>query len=239
MRIVVVVVGVFVLGCGGALPMPIEPPSVVPEPAQHEEADDGTPSADEVVADAEPVEEGDPTPEWVTEAVAQATDWEVMPGTTSEENPERTLELRAFFLAHPEYEDPDERQKLADMACSLGTEEAHKRLNNPKAAQPMVVHVDSASWSLVISHSSYWCTSDDWSYFTNEVDEAVAAKGIQTAYANAEVSQVVVKSGETELARIPMDGQGYVFARAGQPTSEMEHDMPEGVIQGAMEYFGK
>jgi len=192
------------------------------------------------VADPGPGDEekGDPMPPWVDAAVQEAVDWEEMPGTTSEDDPARRDALRAFFLAHPVYEDPARRQALADMACAMGTEAAHERLAKQPPAKPMVVEVKGPAWRLVVAHASDWCTSDDWAYFTHTVDEGVTARGIDYAYAGAEVSEVVVTSGGAEQARLTLDGQGYLLAKANARSQDAAHDMPDGVLEQAWDYFG-
>lgn len=179
-----------------------------------------------------------PDDSWIDEAVEQALDWEEMPGTTRDDDPVHTEALRSFFKTHPEYRDPARRQALADMACALGTEQAHERLMKPNKPAPMAVEVSGPQWQVVVAHASDWCTSDDWSVFTHTVGEAARARGIAYAYAGAEVSEVVVTAAGAEQARLTLSGQGYLMAKANAPSRGAGHDLPDGVISEMTKYFG-
>ena len=180
-----------------------------------------------------PVDEG-----WVAAAVEEALDWEVMPGTTGDPEPGRAEALRAFFLAHPEYQDPERRAGLADLACAFGTEEAHTRLTQPTPAVPFVVEVTEPSWRLVVIHAGDWCTSDDWAWFTNEIGEALQTHGIQSVYADASHNAVVVQRGGQEAGRYPLEGTGYLALQAGRAPEDTAHDLPESVMSQLNTYFG-
>lgn len=227
MRAALVLSALFALGCAGLGSEPAPPPPAppVPEPAPAPNpAPDPEPPADEA---------------WVDEAVAEALEWEVMPGTSGgEEDPARPAALRAFFLAHPEYRDPEQRARLAREACGLdGTEAAHAYLVNPPPKTPVIVEVSGADWKVMVSHADAHCTSDDWSWYTSEASQAAAARGAVTAYGGAENDVVVVVSAGTELARIPLSGQGWLMARAGREPAEAPYD-PSSYGPAFEAYFG-
>lgn len=212
------------LACGGT---PSEAPEPPPEPSE------------------EPQPQPQPEPEepeapdaWIDDAIADAVELETMPGTSGDPGEEHLEELRAFFVAHPEYEDPDERRKLADLACAFGFIDAHERFHDPKARSPYEVTVDGPGWKLMVAHASDHCTSDDWSWFTNEVQTAMTPLGVQWAYAGANHDVLVVKRGEDDVKRIPLENQGYLMLKDGGEPEDLGHDMPEGIIERAKEYFG-
>lgn len=213
----------FLPACTGA-PQPAAPPPTTPAEA--------APRAEAVAPAAV---EGPP---WVEAAVREALEWEVMPGTTAVEDPTRPPALRAFFLGHPEYEAADRRAALADLACAFGTEEAHKRLSAPAAPAPYVVELTDPSGRVVLAHASSWCTSDDWSWFTNEVGEALKGRGIPYAYAGAEYNELVLRRGEAEVARFPLSGQGYLATELGRAPTEIGHSMVEDVLPALWAYYG-
>ncbi len=223
---------VLVLACGGG-GSEVEP-EAAPEP--EEEPEDAPDAEPEEATDAEPEEGGDEA--WIDAAIDRALEMETMPGTSGEASEERRDELRAFFQKHPEYEDEAELDKLADLACAFGIESAHERLHHPEPLTPYVVEVDKPGWKLVVAHASYHCTSDDWSWFTNDVQTAVTAKGILWDYANADHDVLVVKLGGEEVARVPLQEQGYLMLQEGQLPLDVGHDMPEGVIAEASKVFG-
>ncbi len=162
---------------------------------------------------------------WVEEAVEAALEWEIMPGTSGEPAPVRAGELRAFFTSHPEYADPERRGQLADPACGLGsTEAAHERLQSPPEATPLVVEVTRKDWAVVVAYADVMCTSDDWTYYSHDALEAGEQAGALTAYANADEPVVIVRSGEEELARVPLEGQGFKVLRAGEDPREIGYD---------------
>lgn len=216
------------LGCGGLF---------------GETAEDGAAVVDPVEVPPEPVPEIEEPPEaapdWIDALIPKAIEWEIMPGTTADENPERPAQLRAFFEAHPEYRDDEALQaELADLACAFGVEDGHERRVNPPPATPLVVEVSTDDWRVMVAHAGGWCTSDDWSWFTNEVQEAVTAKGITWGYGDATNDVLIVKRGETELARQPLAGSGYTMLAAGKSAGETGHDMVDGVLGAAGGYFG-
>lgn len=205
------------------------------------------PGVEEPGAEAPGVEEPkqpepkQPEPEdWIEIAVEEALGWEEMPGTTMDEDyaEQRRGELRTFFEAHEVYADPQEREKLADLACAFQIEGAHERLRSPKPREAAEVEVDGDGWRLVVAHASGWCTSDDWSWFTAEVGEALEGTGIVYAYAGAENDVLVVRRGGAEVARHPLEGQGYLLLAEGRPPGEAPHDMVDGVLEAASGYFG-
>ncbi len=222
-----------VLGCGGLVEPQAPPaPAVVPPVIAAVE-----PGAASAAPAAEEPTGADPA--WVAEAVAEALDWEVMPGTTEEpDDGKRAAQLRVFFLAHPEYADATRRSGLAADACAISTEAAHERLVSPPTKVALEIAVESDNWRILVAHAAVLCTSDDWSYYTNEVDVGVTAKGAQYAYAGAEHDVIVVRRAGVEVARIPLQGQGYVVAANGRAPLELEHNMADAVIEAAGAYFG-
>lgn len=211
-------------------------------PVVQERAAPPVPSAPVASAPEAPILPVPPAPDtvaWVDQAVAEALEWEVMPGTTGDpDDGTRAAALRTFFLAHPEYADAARRTPLADHACAIGTEASHERITKPPARVPLEVTVDKDSWQLVVAHSSVLCTSDDWSWYTHEVSEAMGAMGIQYGYAPAGNDVVIVRRGGAEVARLPLEGQGYVVAGAGRSPLELGHDVSAGVIEAVSKYFG-
>jgi hypothetical protein len=163
--------------------------------------------------------------DWVESAVSEALGWEVMPGTTGEDDDgTRAAALRTFFQAHPEYRDPDRRALLAAEACGLGgTEQAHAWLANPPAPKALDVEVTSPDWAIFVAHADQNCTSDDWSYYSTEVGEAAAARGAGNHYAGAGTNAVVVRMAGSELIRIPLQGQGFLVARAGAEPQDLAY----------------
>ena len=206
------------IGTEDPLPAEVSPPDPTPAPVPEPDAPD---------------EDEGPTG-WIDEAI----EMETMPGTSGDESEERMKELRAFFLAHPEYEDPAELEKLADLACGYGLEEAHVKLHDPEPRTPRTVTVEKPGWKLMVAYSEYHCTSDDWSWFTNEVREAVSPKGVGWDYAGATHDVLVVKLGDEEVQRVPLEGQGYLMLHDGKDPQHAGHDMPEGVIEAAQDAFG-
>lgn len=162
-----------------------------------------------------------PPPAWIDDAVTDALEWEVMPGTDGEPEPGRAEELRAFFTTHPQYADAETREGLADGACGLGgVEAAHERLQAPPTPEPLVVEVEGDDWAVVIGHVDVLCTSDDWAYYSHEAMTAAEELGATVGYANADVSALVVRSSDRELARVPLEGQGFLGLKAGgEPTA--------------------
>lgn len=47
-----------------------------------------------------------------------------------------------------------------------------------------------------------------------------------------------MKLGEAEVKRIPLENQGYLLLKDGGEPEDLGHDMPEGIIERAREYFG-
>lgn len=211
-------------------------------PVVQDRAAPAVPSAPLAPAPEAPIPPAPPAPDtvaWVDQAVGEALAWEVMPGTTDDpDDGTRAAALRTFFLAHPEYADAARRAPLADHACAIGTEASHERITKPPARVPLEVAVDKESWRLVVAHSAVLCTSDDWSWYTHEVGEAVGAMGIQYEHAEAENDVVIVRRGGAEVARLPLEGQGYVVAGAGRSPLALGHDMSAGVIEAVSTYFG-
>ena len=228
MQRVAVALGWVCLGCAGIAPTP---PTEVPSPPP---VADRPPPPTPPPAPTPPPE----PPNWIAEAIEEAVQWEVMPGTSGEEEPGRRDELRGFFEAHPEYEDPQKREGLADLACGMGTEGGHAWLMKPEPKTPAVVQVSSDEWRVVLAHASHWCTSDDWAWFTNEVAEEARKHGIQYAYAGATNDVMVVMHGEEQVARYPLSEEGYLFAAPGRESENTDHDLPEFVISAMDTYFG-
>lgn len=178
--------------------------------------------------------------DWIDAAVQEAIGWEEQPGTMLDEAyvQRRLPELRTFFQAHPEYEDPERRETLADLACAFQLEGAHERLANPEPTAPLEVEVTGEDWRVLVSHASGWCTSDDWAWFSNSVHEAAEAEGITTGSAGAQNPELVVVRDGTVLVRHPLEDQGYALLQAGKAPEEVEHDMVDGVLAAASAYFG-
>jgi hypothetical protein len=179
-----------------------------------------------------------PASDWIDGAVEQAQEAEIMPGTTEEVDPARAPALRTFFEAHGEYGDPKRLEQLLELGC-LGVEAAHEQLQSPPPKEPLVVEVTREDWKVMVAHAESPCTSDDWSWFTNEIGEAVTAKGITYAYGGRTNHEVVVRSASSEkLASHPLEGQGYLLLSAGHPPKEFGHDMPTAIIEGAYAHLG-
>ncbi|MCA9569208.1 MAG: hypothetical protein KC656_15270, partial [Myxococcales bacterium] len=176
--------------------------------------------------------------DWIEAVIDEAIDMETQPGTSPDGSDEQRARLRAFFEAHPEYREASERQKLADLACAFGIEDAHAKLTSPEPRTPLTVTVTADGWKLVVAHASDWCTSDDWAWFTNDVQTAVTAKGVLWDYAGARNDAVVVMRDGAELVRVPLEGQGYLVLGDGVEKAEIGHDMADGVITSIGEHFG-
>ncbi len=163
--------------------------------------------------------------EWVDGAVGEALVWEIMPGTTGDEDDgHRAAELRSFFLAHPEYRDPARRVILSRHACGLGgTEAAHRYLSGPPPRETLVIDVTVDDWRLLVVHADDYCTSDDWTYYSNDAQQAGIALGAATEYAGPDVVDVAVRRGGVEQSRLPVTGQGYLMVRAGQDPLDLEY----------------
>lgn len=201
------------LGCAGAgtegeIDHPPEEPHVAPAPAN-----------------------------WIDEAVTDALDAEVMPGTDGEPEPGRQAEVRTFFETHSEYADPKRLALLLEEAC-LGVERSHEQLLTPPPKEPLIVEVTAAQWKVVVAHADSACTSDDWSWFTNEVSEALKKEGIVYAYAGPSHSEVVIRKPSLEkLQNQPLDGQGYLALSPDRPPEEIGHDMVDTVLERLHRYF--
>lgn len=219
------------VGCagGGTGPSPSAPPAETPPPA------DPPP-----IAEPPPAAPTGEDPAWIATAVEEALAWEIMPGTSGEDegNAERSAALRTFFLAHPEYQAEERRALLAAEACGLGgTEAAHEYLAKPPPKTPVVIEVQGADWRVLVAHADHHCTSDDWSYYSNEASEGAQARGAVTGYGGATNDAVVVQSGGVELARYPLTGQGFLAAKAGAEPTEILYD-PSAIGPGLDAYFG-
>ena len=173
---------------------------------------------------------------WVEEAVEDALDNEIMPGTTGEPEPGREDALRAFFQAHPEYRDAERRAPLWEHACGLGgTEEAHEYITNPPPKAPVEVEVEGDDWRVFVAHAAGHCTSDDWGWYTAEATESAQAFGAVTAYGNADTDALVIRSKGKELLRMPLSGKGYIVARASQAPKQLGYD--PSVSRAVKSYF--
>jgi hypothetical protein len=200
------------LGCAG--------PQALPEPA------------------AQPAPVAAHAADWIEAAVDRALEGEVMPGTTEEPDPAREPLVRAFFEAHGEYSDPKRLEELLSLGC-LGVEDAHERLRAPPPKDPLVVEVTAEDWKVVVGHAETPCTSDDWSWFNNDIREAVEARQIVYAYGGASNGEVVVRNAAAEkLKSHPLEGQGYLLLSSAHPPREFGHDLPTAVIEGAFAHFG-
>jgi hypothetical protein len=225
MRSLLLVSTALLLACAGLPSTSTSPPAGPADPA----------AADPTA----PVPPTDPQLAWVDGAVAEALYWEVMPGTSGDEDDgTRAAELRTFFLAHPEYADAARRELLAREACGLdGTEAAHAWVSSPPARTPLVVDVQSEAWELFVAYADQNCTSDDWSWFTNEANLAAAARGATTAYADPRHDAVIVNLNGREVVRIPLEGTGYLGARAGVDPQELGYT-PASELPDFDAYFG-
>jgi hypothetical protein len=190
------------------------------------------PAAPEARAPAgQPAPPGAADPPWLEEAVSEGLDMLTMPGTTPPEpGGAEAAELRAFFLAHPEYSDPALRQQIADAACAFGLQRAHEMRLSPPPKEPLLVELPEGDWRLVLMHADHWCTSDDWAAFTSEVSDRLKARGVLTEGAGAGHDQLVLRQGGKELARHPIHGQGYLALRPGAPPVDLGHQMVEDVM---------
>lgn len=181
-------------------------------------------------------------PSWVAEAVAEALAWELQPGTSAPEDADpaaRGAELRTFFLAHPEYADPEHRRGLADHACGLdGTESAHEWLTHPKPPEPLVVEVTADDWRVFVAYSDTFCTSDDWGFYANELGEVAVNHGAVAAYAGPVNDVVVVHKGGVEVARAPLTSPGFLVWRAGGLPTEVEYAPTPDVVPALEAAFG-
>jgi hypothetical protein len=204
------------LACAG---VPDEPPPT-PMPPQ-------PPASAEVAA---------PAGDWIAAAVDEALSFEVMPGTTGEEDDgTRAAALRTFFETHPEYSDPARREALAMHACGLdGTEAAHEFLVNPPPKEPVLVDVVAEDWKVFVTHADSYCTSDDWGWYSAEAGQFATARGAVTAGGSPTNDVVIVRREGTEVARAPLSGQGWLMLRSGKPAEELPYDPS---FQDAMEAY--
>lgn len=189
-------------------------------------------------ATPEPLPTPSPEEEWIDQAVDEALEWEIMPGTTGEPDPARRPALAAFFRAHPEYRDPETRARLGLHACGLGgTEAAHAWLTAPPPKTAVRVEVTGDDWRVLVAHTDVYCTSDDWTWYTNEADEGARARGASTAYAAPDQGEVLVLVEGKERARVPLQGQGFLALRAGQAPVDIAYD-PSAITPGLDAAFG-
>lgn len=207
------------LGCSGALD-----PDQAPVPAPQ--------GSVEVPPEPPPAPEGD----WIEGAIDLAVEWEAMPGMEGEEDPERRKQLRAFFEAHPEYEDRAKLDTLQADAC-MGIERAHEWVKAP-VYKPLVVEVSEENWRVMIAFARNQCTSEDWAWFTDDVRKGVEAQKITYAYGSNENNIVIVQRDGKEVARMPLEGQGYAMLAAGKEPGKTGHDMADSVLAAAWRYFG-
>lgn len=236
-----------VFGCSGPSAPPAPSggtPSDVPQPAAPTPPPAKAPPAE---VSATPPVGAPPTaeapsasndPEWIASAVDEALQWEVMPGTSDEPKPGRSEALRTFFLAHPEYADEGRRAKLAEHACGLGTEGAHDWVTKPRPETPLKVTVSAPDWKVVVAHSSNNCTSDDWSWFNDQVHTGTTERGVGWGYGAPENDVLVVQRDGKEVARHALRGQGYLLVKAGSPPQEVEHSPADSVLEEVDGYFG-
>lgn len=211
-----------VLGCGGQSPIgSMDQAAVVPVPP------------------SEASEPPEAEASWVDVAVQEALEWEVMPGTTAEEDDgTRAAALRTFFLAHPEYEDPARRAPLAESACGLdGTEAAHEYLVNPPPKVPVVVDVSVEDWKVFATHADRHCTSDDWGWYASESNMAAADRGVTTAHGGPDNDVLIVRRDGVEVARVPLAGQGFLVVRAGAKEQELGYAPTPEILPEMEAYF--
>lgn len=235
MRTLLPVYALVALACAGIPAPAANPDPVLTPPVEATPAEAPPAPAEATPAPAAP--NGDPA--WVAQAVAEALVWEVMPGTTDEpDDGTRATALRTFFLAHPEYADAARRERLSNEACGLGTEGAHEWLTKPPPKTPAIVEVSTDAWEVFVVHSQYNCTSDDWSWYSNEASEASVARGAVRGYAGPDNDVVVVQRGRRELARIPVKEQGFLVARAGAEPKEIGYGPTPDLLPELDAYFG-
>ena len=84
---------------------------------------------------------------------------------------------------------------------------------------------------MVVAYADVMCTSDDWTAYSHAALEAGAQAGAVTGYADARRTVLLVRAGEEELARVPLEGQGFLVVRAGQEPVPIGYDpsAPEAV----------
>lgn len=133
---------------------------------------------------------------------------------------------------------PARLEALLRDVCADGVEANHERLANPKPKEPVTVEVDTDQWRLVVIHADSRCTSDDWSWYTHEVREWLTAQNVPAVYAGAEHGSVVIQRAGAELARFPLEGQGYALFAAGRPPEEVEHNVGSEVRAQIARSFG-
>lgn len=233
MRTLLPLTALVALACAGIPDPEANPdPVLMPPPV----ATEATPApADKTPAPV--TTNGDPA--WVAQAVAEALEWEVMPGTEGEpDDGTRAAALRTFFLAHPEYADAARRERLSSEACGLGTEAAHEWLTKPPPKTPAIVEVSTDAWEVFVAHSQYNCTSDDWSWYSNETSEAAIARGAVSGYAGPNNDVVVVQRDGREVARIPVKEQGFLVARAAAEPKEIGYSPTPELLPELDAYFG-
>ncbi len=224
-------------GCGDSAPAPAAPQAAKGASEVNDAATTPVASATTTPATGEgtvaPSTPTTPTgdPAWVAEAVADALQFELFPGITDEtQNDIRASELRAFFHAHPEYSNPDLRMELAKDACNGGTEAAHERRVSPPPKQTLKVELSRPEEVVVVIHADRLCTSDDWAYYTNEVQEALDSQGIHHASAGADHDTVVLVHEGVEVRKEPLKDQGYLVLQHGKSAKNVEHNLGEVVL---------
>jgi len=229
----------FALACSGANPAPTQPKATSSSDGATDKTAQAPPAAPAEAPAAEPDKPAEPGQDvWIEDAVNEALDNEMMPGTSGDPEPGREDALRAFFQAHPEYRTAESREPLWAHACGLdGTEAAHAFLANPPPRTPIEVEVEGHDWRVFVAHASVYCTSDDWSVYSYEASEAAKERGAITAYGNAQADAVIIRSGDRELTRIPLSGQGYIAVRAGVDPLPIAYH-PFGAREAIDEYFG-
>lgn len=215
------------LACGNPAPAPQAAPPTAPS---------STPTPPPPPSTTAPTTPG-ATPAWVAEAVAEALEEEIQPGTTGEAAPGRDVALTAFFIAHPEYENPERRGLLSRDACAVGIEAAHARLVSPPPRTPHVVQVTTGDWRVVAIHAEGLCTSDDWGWFTSEVGEALRPLGVVVEGTTADNDVLVVQVNGAEVARAPLTDDGYTALRPGKAPLQVGHAPTGEVLPPVKAYF--
>lgn len=160
----------------------------------------------------------------------------------------RQAALRAFVDATPDFAE----WKVAVLDTITGqdaktTEEAYTLVKAdfaPKPPQP--VAVTGEPWKVVVIVSQAEDTTEDWAYYTFEVQKALEAEGIAVVW---------LKSGGMTAVSVQRDGKevdtidakpfldpdhttiGYLFAMDGATPKWQEHEVSDVVVGAAHAYF--
>ena len=148
----------------------------------------------------------------------------VQPGTEEEERtPEQVAAVRGFFADHPEYQDEDKRNRLADHACGLGLEGAHAYLTSPPPKTAVRATVEGDAWRVVVMHTKVHCTSDDFGWYMAEAQEAAVAAGAQAVWAGPKHDAIELSVGGGKTERVSLGEHDFLILRAGQDMVPVEY----------------